>query len=114
MLAAIYVFGVDVLGLRRRAPPVAHPRRQRAAAGAPTASSTARATSSSRRRSAANFPFTITYQALRDIVVVLIYVWFFGLHHLPVGLVAEPGQAGQAGTEPSRRARYGRPLVKKG
>ena len=64
----------------------------------PTTSSTGGPTSSSpARRSAAQgiveyLPFDITYQVVRDIIVVVIYVVFLGLQRLPVVLVAEPGQ----------------------
>ena len=42
-------------------------------------SSTARAASSSRRPLGGWNPITLQYQAVRDIVVVLIHVYFFGL-----------------------------------
>ncbi len=36
-----------------------------------------------------NFPFTISYEAVRDTVVVLLHVWYFGAHPLPLERVAE-------------------------
>jgi hypothetical protein len=59
-----------------------------------------------------NFPFTATYEAVRDTVVVLIHVWYFGLI-LFLWKVwqgrgdAKPGTAIATST-------YGRPLVRKG
>ncbi len=58
------------------------------------------------------FPFTLQYEALRDIVVVIIHVIFFGLVHLPLHVVAEARRTPSRAPR-SRRRTYGRPLVKK-
>ena len=54
----------------------------------------------------------MSYEAVRDIVVVLIHVWFFGLIIYLWSKWQKRGDA-KPGTE-SPPARYGRPLVKKG
>ena len=59
------------------------------------------------------FPITLQYEAIRDIVVVVIHVIYFGLHHLHLELVAEARRQPAAGTEIATST-YGRPLVKKG
>jgi hypothetical protein len=56
-------------------------------------------------------PITIPYQTVRDIVVVLIHVWYFGLLIFLWGKWQKRGQA-QPGTE-VETSTYGRPLVKK-
>jgi len=58
-----------------------------------------------------SFPMTITYEAIRDIIVVLIYVWYFGLVIFLWGRWQKRGQTKPGtGIETST---YGRPLVKK-
>ena len=55
-------------------------------------------------------PITLQYEALRDIVVVLIHVYFFGL------LIFIWGWWQKRGDQPVKAiatSRYGRPLVKK-
>ena len=56
-------------------------------------------------------PITIPYQAVRDIVVVLIHVWFFGLIIFLWGKWQKRGEA-KPGTDVATSS-YGRPLVKK-
>ena len=56
------------------------------------------------------FPFTISYEALRDIVVVVIHVIFMGIL---IGLAAWWQKRGQAVTKEIETSPYGRPLVKK-
>jgi hypothetical protein len=56
-------------------------------------------------------PITIPYQAIRDIVVVLIHVWYFGLIIFLWGKWQKRGEA-KPGTEVATSS-YGRPLVKK-
>ena len=58
-----------------------------------------------------NFPLTITYEAVRDTVVVLIHVWYFGLLIFLWGKWQKRGQT-KPGTELATST-YGRPLVKK-
>jgi hypothetical protein len=58
-----------------------------------------------------NFPFTISYQELRDIVVVLIHVVFFALQIWVWSWWQNRGKKA-AGTEVATST-YGRPLVKK-
>ena len=60
-----------------------------------------------------NFPFTMSYEALRDIVVVLIHVWFFGLQIFLWSVWQNRGKAPSRRTELATST-YGRPLVKKG
>ncbi len=59
------------------------------------------------------FPFTMSYEALRDIIVVLIHVWYFGLLIFLWGKWQKRGDAPAAGTEVATSS-FGRPLVKKG
>ena len=63
------------------------------------------------RRSAATFPFTLPYEAVRDIVVVLIHVVFFGLIIFLWRWWQKRGDA-KPSTEIATST-YGRPLVKK-
>ena len=56
-------------------------------------------------------PITIPYQAVRDIVVVLIHVWYFGLVIFLWGKWQKRGDA-VPGTAVATSS-YGRPLVKK-
>ena len=58
------------------------------------------------------FPFTLQYEAIRDIVVVLIHVMLLRAHHLPLDWWQKRGD-GQA-RHRDRDQHYGRPLVKKG
>jgi hypothetical protein len=58
------------------------------------------------------FPFTMQYEAIRDIIVVVIHVWYFGLMIYLWGVWQKRGR-----TAPSTEvatSTYGRPLVKKG
>lgn len=57
-------------------------------------------------------PITIPYQAVRDVVVVLLHVWFFGLVIFLWGKWQKRGDAPPAGIA-IETSSYGRPLVKK-
>ncbi len=59
-----------------------------------------------------HFPFTMSYEAVRDIVVVLIHVWFFGLMIFLWTKWQKRGD-GSPSTEVATST-FGRPLVKKG
>ncbi len=59
-----------------------------------------------------NFPFTISYEAIRDVIVVLLHVWYFALI-----LWLWKVWQGRGDSKPSTElatSTYGRPLVKKG
>ena len=58
-----------------------------------------------------NFPFTMQYEAVRDIVVVLIHVWYFGLVMFLWSFWQKRGKKSTS-TEVATSS-YGRPLVKK-
>lgn len=58
-----------------------------------------------------HFPFTIPYEAIRDIIVVVIHVWYFGLMIFLWGYWQKRGDS-KASTEVETSA-FGRPLVKK-
>lgn len=57
------------------------------------------------------FPFTMSYEAVRDIVVVVIHVWYFGLMIALWGRWQRRGDE-KPGTELATSS-FGRPLVKK-
>ena len=57
------------------------------------------------------FPFTMSYEALRDIIVVTIHVWYFALMISLWGRWQRRGDA-KPGTEVATSS-FGRPLVKK-
>ncbi|HSB85939.1 MAG TPA: hypothetical protein VLD86_06520 [Ilumatobacteraceae bacterium] len=59
-----------------------------------------------------NFPFTASYEAIRDTVVVLLHVWYFGLIIYLWGVWQKRGET-KPGTEVATST-YGRPLVRKG
>ena len=59
-----------------------------------------------------HFPFTMSYEAVRDIVVIVIHVWFFGLLIYLWGKWQKRGDVAR-GTELATST-FGRPLVKKG
>ncbi|MCU1502343.1 MAG: hypothetical protein JWM12_1697 [Ilumatobacteraceae bacterium] len=56
-------------------------------------------------------PITIPFQAVRDIIVVLIHVWYFGLAIFLWGKWQKRGEA-KPGTDVATSS-YGRPLVRK-
>ncbi len=58
------------------------------------------------------FPFTVSYQELRDIVVVLIHVFFFALQIFIWAWWQNRNKKAATGTE-IETSSYGRPLVKK-
>lgn len=57
-----------------------------------------------------NFPFTISYQELRDVVVVLIHVVFFGLQ---IWIWSWWQKRGKKVSTEVATSTYGRPLVRK-
>ena len=59
-----------------------------------------------------NFPFTISYEAVRDTVVVLLHVYYFALILYLWSMWQKRGDA-KPSTEVATST-YGRPLVKKG
>jgi hypothetical protein len=58
------------------------------------------------------FPFNITYEAIRDSVVVLIHVWYFGLIIFLWKMWQTRGERAKAAKEITTST-YGRPLVRK-
>ena len=58
------------------------------------------------------FPFTVSYQELRDIVVVLIHVFFFALQIFLWAWWQNRSKRAAVGTQ-IETSSYGRPLVKK-
>lgn len=59
-----------------------------------------------------NFPMTLQYEAIRDVVVVVIHLWFFGLTIYLWVMWQNRGKKAAAGTAVATSS-YGRPLVKK-
>lgn len=59
-----------------------------------------------------NFPFTASYEAVRDTIAVVLHVWYFGLILYLWGVWQKRGDA-KPSTEVATST-YGRPLVKKG
>lgn len=59
-----------------------------------------------------NFPMTISYEAVRDLVVILLHVWYFGLI-IFLWLKWQARGDGKPSTELATST-FGRPLVKKG
>jgi hypothetical protein len=57
-----------------------------------------------------DWPFNMTKQALRDIIVVLIYLVFFGLNLALFVKWQKRGQVTEPAAERPRRSRFGRPL----
>lgn len=57
-----------------------------------------------------NFPFTMQYEAIRDIIVVVIHVYFFGLLMF---LWSKWQKRGRVPAKEIETSTYGRPLVKK-
>jgi hypothetical protein len=58
------------------------------------------------------FPFTMSYEAVRDIVVIVIHLWYFGLLIWLWSVWQKRGD-GKPSTELATST-FGRPLVKKG
>lgn len=58
-----------------------------------------------------NFPFTMSYEAVRDIVVIVIHVWYFGLL---IFLWSKWQKRGETTSTEIATSTFGRPLVKKG
>jgi hypothetical protein len=59
-----------------------------------------------------HFPFTMSFEAVRDVVAVLIHVWYFALIIILWGKWQKRGETSTS-TELATSA-FGRPLVKKG
>jgi hypothetical protein len=59
-----------------------------------------------------HFPFTMSYEAIRDIIVIVIHLWYFGLLIFLWSKWQKRGEV-KAGTEIATSS-FGRPLVKKG
>jgi hypothetical protein len=59
-----------------------------------------------------HFPFTMSYEAIRDIFVVVIHLWYFGLMIFLWHVWQKRGD-GKPSTEVATSS-FGRPLVKKG
>jgi hypothetical protein len=59
-----------------------------------------------------NFPMTLQYEAIRDVIVVVIHLWFFGLTIYLWAMWQNRGKKAAAGTAVATSS-YGRPLVKK-
>ena len=59
-----------------------------------------------------HFPFTMSYEAIRDILVTVIHVWYFGLL-IVLWKVWQNRGDGKPSTEVATSS-FGRPLVKKG
>ena len=59
-----------------------------------------------------HFPFTASYEAIRDIVAILIHVWYFGLIIVLWGKWQKRGET--ATSTELATSTFGRPLVKKG
>ena len=59
-----------------------------------------------------NFPFTMSYEAIRDIIAIVIHLWYFGLLIFLWSKWQKRGDA-KPGTEVATSS-FGRPLVKKG
>jgi hypothetical protein len=60
-----------------------------------------------------SFPISIGYEALRDIIVILIHVYYFALLLILWKVWQGRGEK-QAGTDVVATSHYGRPLVRKG
>jgi hypothetical protein len=59
-----------------------------------------------------NFPMTLQYEAVRDLVVVVIHLWYFGLLIFIWIVWQNRGKKAAASTE-IVQSNYGRPLAKK-
>jgi hypothetical protein len=59
-----------------------------------------------------NFPFTMSYEAIRDIIAIVIHLWYFGLLIFLWSKWQKRGDA-KPGTEVATSS-FGRPLVKRG
>ena len=60
-----------------------------------------------------NWPFTMSYEAIRDILVVVIHLWYFGLMIFLWSVWQKRGD-GKPSTEVAATSSFGRPLVRKG
>jgi len=60
-----------------------------------------------------NFPMTLQYEAVRDVVVVVIHLWYFGLMLYLWSVWQGRGKKAAAKSNEVAISTYGRPLVKK-
>jgi hypothetical protein len=60
-----------------------------------------------------NFPFTLQYEAVRDVIVVVIHLWYFGLMLFLWSVWQNRGKKAAAKSTEIATSSYGRPLVKK-
>jgi hypothetical protein len=60
-----------------------------------------------------NFPMTLQYEAVRDVIVVVIHLWYFGLVIYLWTMWQNRGKKAEAAKKEIATSSYGRPLVKK-
>ena len=60
-----------------------------------------------------NFPMTLQYEILRDTIVVVIHLWYFGLVIYLWTMWQNRGKKADAAAKEIATSTYGRPLVKK-
>ena len=60
-----------------------------------------------------NFPMTLQYEAIRDVIVVVIHLWYFGLMIYLWAMWQNRGKKAAAAGTAVATSTYGRPLVKK-
>jgi hypothetical protein len=60
-----------------------------------------------------NFPMTLQYEAIRDVIVVVIHLWFFGLIIYLWMMWQNRGKKAAAKSAEIATSAFGRPLVKK-
>ncbi|MFN8021571.1 MAG: hypothetical protein U0Q03_08600 [Acidimicrobiales bacterium] len=60
-----------------------------------------------------NFPMTLQYEAIRDVIVVVIHLWYFGLVIYLWTMWQNRGKKAEAAAKEIATSSYGRPLVKK-
>ncbi|MEZ5251791.1 MAG: hypothetical protein R2713_22065 [Ilumatobacteraceae bacterium] len=60
-----------------------------------------------------NFPMTLQYEAIRDVIVVVIHLWFFGLIIYLWAMWQNRGKKAAAASKEIATSAFGRPLVKK-
>jgi hypothetical protein len=60
-----------------------------------------------------NFPMTLQYEAIRDVIVVVIHLWYFGLMIYLWAMWQNRGKKAAAASTAVATSTYGRPLVKK-
>jgi hypothetical protein len=60
-----------------------------------------------------NFPMTLQYEAVRDVIVVVIHLWYFGIMIYLWAMWQNRGKKAAAASTAVATSTYGRPLVKK-